>query len=216
MSPDAISQLSLKSNYQNIIEGRGQDLGLAFSNEAEASGNARRPPGSHRDAEKKRRDSLKAGFDDLRLLLPPVTFDVDPETGEAVPGSNPPRGPARSLPGVEDHPNRGVSKLALLRSSNEYIIRLKRRISRRDELIRKMGDELKALRLELGVTGDEHKGINLLDLSEDVDWIEAQEGEIKSGKLAARPTERAKERLIAATGANSSDSSGEAANPENI
>src|SRR5258708_14615654 len=212
MPADAISQLSLRSNYENIMEGRGQDLGLTFSNEAEASGSSRRPPGSHRDAEKKRRDSLKAGFDDLRLLLPPVTFDVDPETGEAVPGSNPPRGPARTLPGVEDHPNRGVSKLALLRSSNEYIVRLKRRISRRDDLIERMRSERQSLRLELGVAGDDHNEIKLLDLGEDVDQIEGQDGEIKSGKLAARPTERAKEKLIGVTSANSSDSSGEVAN----
>jgi hypothetical protein len=36
---------------------------------------------SHKAAEQRRRDSLKAGFDELRLLLPPINTEaLDPET----------------------------------------------------------------------------------------------------------------------------------------
>lgn len=151
-SADAVAHLSLKSNYQNILEGRGKDLGIGFPAESHTGVAVKKT--SHKAAEQKRRDSLKSGFDDLRILLPPVTYDPDKDGdgAERPAGSLPPRGPPRNMPGVaNEHPNRGVSKLALLRGANEHIVRLQRRVDRRDDMIEKMRRELAALRLEVGV-----------------------------------------------------------------
>lgn len=118
------------------------------------------------------------------------------------------------MPGVaEEHPNRGVSKLALLRGANEHIVRLDRRVKRRDDVIEKMRKELEMLRLEVGVgavleenedenedvLGDEGresggvagmwKGMKLVNLTADLDAIERDEEEERSARLAARPSE---------------------------
>ena len=149
---DAVAHLSLKSNYQNVLEGRGKDLGIGFPTESHTGVAVKKT--SHKAAEQKRRDSLKSGFDDLRILLPPITYDPDKDGdgAERPAGSLPPRGPPRNMPGVaNEHPNRGVSKLALLRAANEHIVRLQRRVDRRDHLMEKMREELAALRLEVGV-----------------------------------------------------------------
>lgn len=67
---------------------------------------------SHKDAEQKRRDSLKTSFDDLRLLLPPIPLPSEESCAEPLlPGAMPPRGPPRPGGG----PNTSVSKLQLLR-----------------------------------------------------------------------------------------------------
>ncbi|KDQ09372.1 hypothetical protein BOTBODRAFT_529710 [Botryobasidium botryosum FD-172 SS1] len=185
---------------------------------------------SHKAAEQKRRDSLKAGFDDLRLLLPPITFDPDHDPSEPpIPGSAPPRGPPRNMPGAEDHPNRGVSKLALLRTSNEYIVKLGRRIERRDGAVRILRGEVRRLRGLLserglewdlskgwsgggdqdggeggsggeggnekgegseGGKGEEWKMLESMMLDGDLDAIEKEAEEVRSGKAAARPTEK--------------------------
>lgn len=139
---------------------------------------------THRDAEQRRRDSLKAGFDDLRLLLPPIV--IDPDSDEPLlPGSAPPRGPQRNNlpPGAEDHPNRGVSKLALLRCSNEYIGRLNRRVERRDKEIASLRDEIRWLREKLGGTelDDEREWI---DLDKDIDEVEREDPNL--GVMASR------------------------------
>ncbi|KAK4683731.1 hypothetical protein P7C73_g6496, partial [Tremellales sp. Uapishka_1] len=102
---------------------------------------------SHKAAEQRRRDSLKAGFDELRLLLPPINTEaLDPETGEPVPGSSAPRLLPKSSLVPDDNPNRGVSKVALLRFSNEYIGRLEGRLNRRDDFIESLKREVARLR----------------------------------------------------------------------
>ncbi|WVQ98578.1 hypothetical protein IAU59_005705 [Kwoniella sp. CBS 9459] len=102
---------------------------------------------SHKAAEQKRRDSLKAGFDELRLLLPPINVEaLDAETGEPIPGSSAPRLLPKSSLVPDDNPNRGVSKVALLRFSNEYIEKLKGRVDRRDTYIERLRDEVRKLR----------------------------------------------------------------------
>lgn len=126
---------------------------------------------SHKAAEQKRRDSLKYCFDELRTLLPAITVDdsvpggsmlgpdgtsedrlaegFDPESiVNATSGENdvtgmPPRGynseQAREA-------NRAVAKVLLLRHSNEYLIRLKRRIERRDLAVQSLSQEVVRLR----------------------------------------------------------------------
>ncbi|KIY47902.1 hypothetical protein FISHEDRAFT_59345 [Fistulina hepatica ATCC 64428] len=123
---------------------------------------------SHKDAEQKRRDSMKSTFDDLRGLLPPIPLPGD--AGEArppmPPGALPPRGPPKA--GGEG-PNKGVSKLQLLMCGNEYIRLLQERIRRRDDEIALLRKEIRRLRDFPGV--DPSPG-DTIDLEKDMDVAE--------------------------------------------
>lgn len=142
---------------------------------------------SHKVAEQKRRDSLKTSFDDLRLLLPPVAL---PEDEELLPGCMPPRGPPK---GDADGPNRGVSKLALLRCGNGYIRELKGMVQRRDDEIVVLRNEIRRLRLVVGEDGDYSDdgkdGVSsssrmVVDLDRDVDEGRQIESNIRLGVKA--------------------------------
>ncbi|GAA5918207.1 hypothetical protein JCM1841_005302 [Sporobolomyces salmonicolor] len=139
-APDAQARLASKSNYENILEGRGSDLlGLpsstlsALQGPSAASGGADNRRSTHKIAEQKRRDSLKLCFDELRKLLPPIlpstADDADRRPGEGNVGGQ------RNGEVDPDNPNKGVSKVALLRRSNEYLDILRERIERRDRAI---------------------------------------------------------------------------------
>ncbi|KAI0696830.1 hypothetical protein BC835DRAFT_1340855 [Cytidiella melzeri] len=125
---------------------------------------------SHKAAEQKRRDSLKTSFDDLRVLLPPIPLPSEEGFPDEPipPGAMPPRGP---LKGHVDGPNRGVSKLQLLRCGNDFIGRLKGRVERRDLEIDLLRQEISRLRLVVGIHSeiDEDK----IDLNKDLDACEA-------------------------------------------
>ncbi|OCF72153.1 hypothetical protein I204_07418 [Kwoniella mangroviensis CBS 8886] len=131
---------------------------------------------SHKAAEQKRRDSLKAGFDELRMLLPPINVEaLDPESGEPIPGSSAPRLLPKSSLVPDDNPNRGVSKVALLRFGNEYIEKLKERVERRDDYIERLREEVRRLRIasdDLGGEDEEGEG-DILEF----DWREGEEDE---------------------------------------
>lgn len=128
---------------------------------------------SHKAAEQKRRDSLKAGFDELRLLLPPINTEaLDPESGEPIPGSSAPRLLPKSSLVPDDNPNRGVSKVALLKFSNEYIVRLHDKVDKRDDYIERLRQEVQ--RLRMGGLGDEVRGEEGEDLLE-MDMLEGEE-----------------------------------------
>jgi hypothetical protein len=125
---------------------------------------------SHKAAEQKRRDSLKTTFDDLRHLLPPIPLPSDENFPDEpiLPGALPPRGPPKA--GGEG-PNKGVSKLQLLRCGNDLIRQLKGRVERRDEEIEKLRHEVRRLRSIVGdVTGFCEEE---LDLERDLDAHEA-------------------------------------------
>ncbi|KAG9100086.1 hypothetical protein FRC06_004543 [Ceratobasidium sp. 370] len=184
LTAEDIAHLSTKSNYQNVLEGRAAVLGIASSHGASYGPDGRKT--SHKAAEQKRRDSLKAGFDDLRLLLPPIALSA---CAELDPGAAPPRGPPRNVPGGEDNPNRAVSKLALLRFSNEWIVKLGRRVDRRNQMIEELREEIKMLREKLGPDANLPEGC---DLEADLDTIEEDKEESKSTRLASRPTEKLK------------------------
>jgi hypothetical protein len=128
---------------------------------------------SHKAAEQKRRDSLKSTFDDLRHLLPPIPLPSDENFPDEpiLPGALPPRGPPKA--GGEG-PNKGVSKLQLLRCGNDFIRQLKGRVERRDEEIDKLRLEVLRLRGFVGSmpTFDEEE----LDLERDLDANEAAFG----------------------------------------
>lgn len=73
----------------------------------------------------------------------------------------------------DDNPNRGVSKVALLRFGNEYISKLQGRVDRRDSYIEKLREEVKRLR----EGGEEDVALeNGEDLLE-YDWREGEEDE---------------------------------------
>ncbi|KAG1834691.1 hypothetical protein EV424DRAFT_1468388 [Suillus variegatus] len=123
---------------------------------------------SHKDAEQKRRDSLKTAYDDLRILLPPVPLPSDENFPDEpiLPGALPPRGPPKA---GGDGPNKAVSKLQLLRCGNDFIRTLKGRIERRDSEIENLRKEVLRLRAIAGdAAGEEH-----IDLERDLDAIEA-------------------------------------------
>ncbi|KAG2156805.1 uncharacterized protein EDB93DRAFT_1125724 [Suillus bovinus] len=137
-----------------------------------AGSSAQSPPipnrKSHKDAEQKRRDSLKTAYDDLRVLLPPVPLPSDENFPDEpiLPGALPPRGPPKA---GGDGPNKGVSKLQLLRCGNEFIRTLKGRVERRDSEIENLRREVLRLRVIAGdAAGGEH-----IDLEQDLDAVEA-------------------------------------------
>jgi len=77
---------------------------------------------SHKVAEQRRRDSLKLCFEELRFILPPINPDEDEDfTGDRKrPGENNVGGQRGKSHSVDPkHPNKGISKVALLRKSNE-------------------------------------------------------------------------------------------------
>ena len=88
----------------------------------------------------------------------------------------PPRGPPR---GDAAGPNRAVSKLQLLRAGNDFIRRLKERISRRDDYIGQLKVEVRTLRTaiqERGGGSDLEEliaGLSCVDLDKDLDEEEA-------------------------------------------
>ena len=123
---------------------------------------------SHKAAEQKRRDSLKSSFDDLRLLLPPIPLPSEEGFPDEpiLPGAMPPRGPPK---GNADGPNRGVSKLQLLRCGNDYIRRLKGRVERRDTEIDRLREEISRLRIVTGGESIPEDGFEPVDLQKDLD-----------------------------------------------
>ncbi|KAI0032846.1 hypothetical protein K488DRAFT_85444 [Vararia minispora EC-137] len=130
---------------------------------------------SHKAAEQKRRDSLKTTFDELRGLLPPIPLPSEDGFGDEpiLPGAMPPRGPPR---GATDGPNRGISKLQLLRCGNDYIRHLKGQVGRRDEEVGRLRSEVARLR---GVVGPERwqtEEGEEIDLDRDLDEGEGGAG----------------------------------------
>lgn len=117
---------------------------------------------THKDAEQKRRDSMKNKFDELRSLLPIIPLPSDenyPHSSSSsskpalLPGALPPRGPPKA---GQEGPNKAVSRLQLLVCGNEFIRTLKGRVERRDEEVGRLRREVERLRglgLELGIVG---------------------------------------------------------------
>ncbi|OSX61080.1 hypothetical protein POSPLADRAFT_1074813 [Postia placenta MAD-698-R-SB12] len=128
---------------------------------------------SHKAAEQKRRDSLKTSFDDLRLLLPPIPLPSEEGYPDEpiLPGAMPPRGPPK---GNAEGPNRGVSKLQLLRCGNDFIKVLKSRVDRRDDEIERLRKEI--ARLRLLVRPEDAEAEEPVDLEKDLDAIESAGG----------------------------------------
>ena len=182
-----MSRLSNKSNYQNIVEGHGEVLGLNASavtalhtSQTNAAGADNRRT-SHKAAEQKRRDSLKARFEELRVLLPPIALTANEERrpGEGNVGGQ------RSGSIDPDNPNRGVSKVALLRRSNEYMGMLLDRVERRDQAIDALRSKMQELKAQLGIEETEEDEIPGLDL-DNIDRDEREAGTMAFCKFSQR------------------------------
>ncbi|KAJ2780636.1 hypothetical protein H4R18_003340 [Coemansia javaensis] len=70
LEAEVVTRLATKSNYQNIMEGNSEALGLRYHTEFKSGLERRRT--NHKQAEQKRRDSLKTCFQDLQRRLPHV------------------------------------------------------------------------------------------------------------------------------------------------
>ncbi|KAJ2625897.1 hypothetical protein GGF44_005161 [Coemansia sp. RSA 1694] len=68
LEADVVTRLATKSNYQNIMEGNSEFLGLKYKTEFKSGLERRRT--NHKQAEQKRRDSLKTCFQGLEKRLP--------------------------------------------------------------------------------------------------------------------------------------------------
>ncbi|KAN0061761.1 hypothetical protein ACQY0O_005754 [Thecaphora frezii] len=118
---------------------------------------------SHKAAEQKRRDSLKFCFDELRGLMPAITLDEDAPGGSLLgPDGRSEDQTAERFnvadvgdPEMAHSANKAISKVALLRHSNEYLVRLKKRLARRDEALEVCRKEIAELRHQLGLPAPE-------------------------------------------------------------
>ncbi|WFD35908.1 DNA topoisomerase [Malassezia cuniculi] len=134
---------------------------------------------SHKAAEQKRRDSLKHCFDELRSLLPGIALDDSIPGGSALgpdgtpedqiaEGFDPMQLAKAAAEAGEDLPradmvvltpdqareaNKTISKVLLLRHSNEYLVRLKHRVNRRDKALQALSEEVTRLRNRLAEHG---------------------------------------------------------------
>ncbi|KAJ3326028.1 hypothetical protein HDV06_002413 [Boothiomyces sp. JEL0866] len=69
-APNAAQMLAYKSNYQTLLEGQGEHLGVGKDSQL-ASGVKHRKI-SHKEAEQLRRDKLKHAFKIVKAILPPM------------------------------------------------------------------------------------------------------------------------------------------------
>lgn len=151
---EALARMAAKPHY---LDGRGKDFvstaakAKAAAEAAAASGNlpdVEEPPearrSSHKIAEQKRRDALRNCLEDMRRILPPIHTSEE-EEAERRPGEGH-IGGQRGTTFDPENPNKGISKVALLRRSNEYMLTLHERIKRRDGAIELLADAMTKVR----------------------------------------------------------------------
>lgn len=143
----------------DVKHGEDDDDDDDSSGKTPADSDSRRA--SHKVAEQKRRDSLKFCFDELRGMLPPITLDEDAPGGSYLgPDGLTEDEDAEDFdradvmdPEFSKTANRAISKVALLRHSNEWIIRLRNRLARRDAALSATRREVERLRTLLMANG---------------------------------------------------------------
>jgi hypothetical protein len=125
---DAAKALEAKSNYQNLREGKTDVLGIKFSPGINAGLENRRS--AHKKAEKRRRDSLKDWFNQLREE---IVQDMDEDDDSSDDGSV-------SKDGSQE---KAISKLVVLSKTCDYMKRLKAELKKRDDHIASLEEKLK-------------------------------------------------------------------------
>ena len=120
---DDAHAMALDASSSTAMPGSGARTALPSAEQSPVLAAA--PPetrkSSHKVAEQRRRDSLKLCFEELRFILPPINPEEDEDfNGGKRPGENNVGGQRGRSQNVDPaHPNRGISKVALLRKSNE-------------------------------------------------------------------------------------------------
>lgn len=148
---DAERILATRSNYQNLMEGKGAALGIAFSTQIKSGLEVRRT--AHKAAEQKRRDSLKEWFDRLRrevedgyvkrqkTLMSRVMKAQELEKNTSNKQQQP-RGEDDDMTEAaaeeESTDLKPLSKVLLLQYAYEYIASLKNSLQERDATIEKL------------------------------------------------------------------------------
>lgn len=150
---DAERILATRSNYQNLMEGKGAALGIAFSTQIKSGLEVRRT--AHKAAEQKRRDSLKEWFDRLRrevedgyvkrqkTLMSRVmkAQELEKNTSNKQQQQQQQRGEDDEMMEVveeEASDLKPLSKVLLLQYAYEYITSLKSSLQDRDATIEKL------------------------------------------------------------------------------
>ena len=172
---------------------------------------------SHKAAEQKRRDSLKHCFDELRGLLPAITLDESIPCGSVLgpDGSKEdqiaegfdPEMMRRAKEGDDTLPdgaraplyvatpeqardaNRAIAKVLLLRHSNEYLVRLKQRIERRDTALQALSQEVVRLRTAVAEMRGESKDPS--SVSDNFDSLTLTGSQVQGGAEPSASTARA-------------------------
>lgn len=154
---DAERILATRSNYQNLMEGKGAALGIAFSTQIKSGLEVRRT--AHKAAEQKRRDSLKEWFDRLRCEVEDgyvkrqkklMSQVIKAQELEKNNNNNKQRGNSTTDEEIDEASSnvdasamKPLSKVLLLQYAYEYIASLKQTLEERDATIEKLlSDEL--------------------------------------------------------------------------
>ncbi|KAJ1898724.1 hypothetical protein LPJ66_002565, partial [Kickxella alabastrina] len=123
LEASVVTRLATKSNYQNILSGDSEALGLTYHKEFKTGLEKRRT--NHKQAEQKRRDSLKSSFEDLKMRMDGM---LDPKL---------------------------VSKVYLLKRANGYIDRLCRVKDALERAAAEAGVDVESVVREAEMTGEE-------------------------------------------------------------
>lgn len=160
---DAERILATRSNYQNLMEGKGAALGIAFSTQIKSGLEVRRT--AHKAAEQKRRDSLKEWFDRLRrevedgyvkrqkTLMSQVikAQELEKNNNNSKQRSNTTDEEMEEASAVDSSAMKPLSKVLLLQYAYEYISSLKTTLEERDATIEKLlSDELGSSKSSIG------------------------------------------------------------------
>jgi hypothetical protein len=147
---DAERILATRSNYQNLMEGKGAALGIAFSTQIKSGLEVRRT--AHKAAEQKRRDSLKEWFDRLRrevedgyvkrqkTLMSRVmkAQELEKNTSNKQQQRRSEDDEIMEVEEEESSDLKPLSKVLLLQYAYEYIASLKNLLQDRDATIEKL------------------------------------------------------------------------------
>ncbi|KAG2233612.1 hypothetical protein INT48_001865 [Thamnidium elegans] len=159
---DAERILATRSNYQNLMEGKGAALGIAFSTQIKSGLEVRRT--AHKAAEQKRRDSLKEWFDRLRrevedgyvkrqktLMSQVIKAQELEKNNNNKQRSNTTDEEMEEASAVDSSAMKPLSKVLLLQYAYEYISSLKTTLEERDSTIEKLlSDELGSSKSSIG------------------------------------------------------------------
>ncbi|GAA5806450.1 hypothetical protein HPULCUR_011984 [Helicostylum pulchrum] len=159
---DAERILATRSNYQNLMEGKGAALGIAFSTQIKSGLEVRRT--AHKAAEQKRRDSLKEWFDRLRrevedgyvkrqktLMSQVIKAQELEKNNNNKQRSNTTDEEMEEAAAVDSSAMKPLSKVLLLQYAYEYISSLKSTLEERDSTIEKLlSDELGSSKSSIG------------------------------------------------------------------